>query len=666
MMSLRSFQAGRWAWQVLRCASSSADIGVAMGQSAHSAQLSRLPVKTLGRLLAQPGALNSVDFEVAARFAMQRIEDMDGKDCIRVLGALKDIPGGSRPDAAALQSLGIRLSERLGDISTNNMAQLAEDLASVSAPVAPVFARLSAAFSNRVSAANPRQLTKVASAFARARLADRRLMPRLAQGALKQLHLFTPEDLSAFMSSFAAVGLCHEPLLTGSAKVVAQLGPRLSATDLALVAFSYAQFFLVFPSVVSLLEERLPSCAHELPPERLAELSVSCARLDVRPTNLLSVFARNLELSYLSNELFGQVSKSLALLGLAASPSIQSQLEQECRRRLDELRINKVNTDGLWWTQDVLECLAAAAEECRLNHGGVVPPFWQRALDSLCPLLLDLIPNLTAIEAATCYRSLRQLPPSLVRLQQSTWSVHEQLALRCLGLASVEAFSFLHLTSVVYSQFCLYPELCLQQMESSEGLTNPTWTSVFSSWKATSDAWVSGLSEAERLEGPGQFQAAVLSMVFEREGFTTRQEAKHRPVALELQEHLRLAGWEVEGPLWEGPFEIHAVSGKNAFCLMPKEAYFRRQDGILQESSLELCHERFAQIALLKIKGWNALPVAFETWRRLSSSKRQALIEEMLKQKEVENCSMVKHGQTVKPFRVTSCFFVILYSLYMI
>ena len=73
------------------------------------------------------------------------------------------------------------------------MADLAENLAAVSAPVAPVFARLSVAFGGRVSAAKPRQLTQVASAFARARLADRRLMPRLAMGALRQLHLFSPQ-----------------------------------------------------------------------------------------------------------------------------------------------------------------------------------------------------------------------------------------------------------------------------------------------------------------------------------------------------------------------------------------------------------------------------------------------------------------------------------------
>ena len=224
-----------------------AEVGVALGQAMSNHALANLPVKTLGRLLAQPGALNSQDFEEAMGVAMTKVHDMDGKDCIRVLGALMHVPSATRPDSASLQALGARLSAGLADISNNDMAELAENLAEVSVPVAPVFARLSAAFSLRVSGASAPQLTKVASAFARARLADRRLFPRMAQGALKQLHVFSPPDLSSFVSAFAAVGLCHEPLLAASAKVLVAFGPRLSALDLALVAFAYAQFFLVFP-----------------------------------------------------------------------------------------------------------------------------------------------------------------------------------------------------------------------------------------------------------------------------------------------------------------------------------------------------------------------------------------------------------------------------------
>ncbi|CAE7359171.1 acbC, partial [Symbiodinium pilosum] len=120
------------------------------------------------------------------------------------------------------------------------------------------------------------------------------------------LHVFKPHDLSAFLSSYAAVGLCHEPLLAASAKVLVAFGPRLSALDLALVAFSYAQFFLVFPNVTEMLRTQLPNSAHELPLDRLAELTVSCARLDVKSAELLAVLARNLQFGTLSDELFGQ------------------------------------------------------------------------------------------------------------------------------------------------------------------------------------------------------------------------------------------------------------------------------------------------------------------------------------------------------------------------
>ena len=292
------FRQSRWP-KLLRCAS---DVGLALGQATPSAGLPQLPVKTLGRLLAQPGALNSVDFEAAVSLAMAQVEHMDGKDCIRVLGALAQV--SQKPEPAALQSLGVQLSERLGDISSSDMAGLAENLAVVSAPGCsglrpPVLRFQQTCLSCQPPATHP-------SGFGLCHSAPGRSAPDAEVGArsTEAAAPFSPKDLSAFMSSFAALGLCHEPLLTGSAKVVVQLGPRLSAMDLALVAFSYAQFFLVFPSVVSLLQERLPSCAHELPKDRLAELTVSCARLEVRPKELLAIFARKLDLVGLSDELF--------------------------------------------------------------------------------------------------------------------------------------------------------------------------------------------------------------------------------------------------------------------------------------------------------------------------------------------------------------------------
>ena len=187
-----------------------------------------------------------------------------------------------------------------------------------------------------------------------------------------------------------------------------------------------------------------------------------------------------------SSSRFGQVSKSLSSLGLASSPSIQQQLEQECRKRLDQhnrsLDVGAANTGSPWWLLDILECLAGAADECRSSQSGVVPSFWQTTFNALCPVLVGLVSHLTSTEAATLYRSLRHLPPSLVRPEKSS-QLHEELALRCMGLATVEAFDFIQLTSVVYSQLCLYPELCLSEH------ANPSWTALSSSWKTTSEAW---------------------------------------------------------------------------------------------------------------------------------------------------------------------------------
>lgn len=92
-------------------------------------------------------------------------------------------------------------------------------------------------------------------------------------------------------------------------------------------------------------------------------------------------------------------------------------------------------------------------------------------------------------------------------------------------------------------------------------------------------------------------QVAVLCMAF---GLDSAQlsgiSSRHRPVALELQDHIRALGHDVEGPMWEGPFNVDAVTESASFCLMPEDAYFKRLPGKLSspemEEKMELCHER--------------------------------------------------------------------------
>ena len=95
-------------------------------------------------------------------------------------------------------------------------------------------------------------------------------------------------------------------------------------------------------------------------------------------------------------------------------------------------------------------------------------------------------------------------------------------------------------------------------------------------------------------------QVAVLRLALGSSSDTGwRESSRHRPVALELQQYIKAAGCVVEGPIWEGPFEIHAVTTGTSFCLMPEDAYFKKLPGsfgpadrVLEEDKLELCHER--------------------------------------------------------------------------
>ena len=97
-------------------------------------------------------------------------------------------------------------------------------------------------------------------------------------------------------------------------------------------------------------------------------------------------------------------------------------------------------------------------------------------------------------------------------------------------------------------------------------------------------------------------EVSVLSMAFglEKSLVASPESSRHRPVALELQEHIRACGCDVQGPQWEGPFKIDAVTDGIPFCLMPEDAYFKKLSGSfssaqapLEENKLELCHERF-------------------------------------------------------------------------
>ncbi|CAK0904871.1 unnamed protein product [Prorocentrum cordatum] len=503
---------------VVRSAVTAADAGVALGQRAAAADaetaaalsLPALPAKRLVLLLSQPGALPARSVALALECALRRVEEMDGKDCVRLLRALAAHAGGARLEERHLQALGAQLSERLGDISTADMAELVGALADASLPALPVYARLSAAFGLRCAGASAPQLTRVAVAFSRVRLADRRLFPRLGQSAVKQLHHFGAPDLPAFLAAFAAVGLCHEVLLTAAAKVVVSRAQRLGAIDLALVAYAYAQFFLVYPAVVSMLSHRLPACAHELPAARLAELAVSCARLQVRPPQLLATFDRDVSLSGLSGPLFGEAAKALAQLGLAGAPGAEARIGEEVLRRLGG------GVDTGEWALNLLECLGEAAEDARRRRGGACPHFLAGALLGVAPHVERLCPALGPGEVAGAYRCLRQLPRSLASPSAGPGlrALHEALAARAGHLAAAEAFSGEELTSVLFSQMCLCPELLAEEEADASGRgapVNPQRAALRASWDALRGA--RGAARGAAFEDPrSRLQDAMLDL----------------------------------------------------------------------------------------------------------------------------------------------------------
>lgn len=640
-------------------------VGIALGQALQPAdRLHELSAKTLGKLLAQPGALTEQQFSTALECALRLVPDMDGKDCIRVLRALAEAGGGqvAMPDDTTLGILGDRLTGRLSDISIVDMAELAENLASASMPALPIFSRLSIAFGHRCAGATATDLTKVATAFSQVRLADRRLFPRLAQSAMKQLHVFAAPELPAFLSSFAAVGLCHEGLLTGAAKVLVSKGPKMSALDLSLVAFAYAQFYLVFPGIVDMLRQRLPHCVGELPPVRLAELAVSCARLSVQEPALLATVADRIELHALSAPLFGQVARSLADLGLALTSGVQLKMSLESRLRLANLHPDTVGD----WVLDVVYCCGATAQDARLNHGGVCPPFMFETLPRLAPGLAGLCHTIGARDLASLYRSLRQLPPSVGGAPtegSALWPVHEAAADRAAALSAVDAYQWVELTSVAYSQMCLYPQLWAEEAHQDDfSATNPRWSRVARSWRALSDAWEATPTPTVIEDPVSQYQAAILTHLLPllpnprrppadltagaRQLSAPAQGRQSRPVANEITEILADMGLDARPCTWDGPVEVHAAFGQNrCFRLLGEDAFFHlpahaaafseaeaeADSKEFTADGFEICFERAAEISLLQLRGWRVTLVSCHAWRRMAPAARRGLIEGLLR-----------------------------------
>eukprot|EP00747_Dinoflagellata_sp_TGD_P223677 gnl/TRDRNA2_/TRDRNA2_95327_c0_seq1.p1 gnl/TRDRNA2_/TRDRNA2_95327_c0~~gnl/TRDRNA2_/TRDRNA2_95327_c0_seq1.p1 ORF type:complete len:337 (-),score=55.14 gnl/TRDRNA2_/TRDRNA2_95327_c0_seq1:41-970(-) len=305
-----------------------------------------------------------------------------------------------------------------------------------------------------------------------------------------------------------------------------------------------------------------------------------------------------------------------------------------------------------------MECLGDTASSARRRHGGTCPSFLADTLDQAALPLTNTCQTLSPREVAILYRCLRELPPSLVAPRDdrlALWSLHEALAVRAAHLAEAEALAGAELTSALYSLACLYPQLWAER--EGQGPENPRWRLLRDGWRvlgATWREWRLSVSDHTSEDPRSAHQEAILKKLFEQEveqegeaadpGAMQNTESRGHAVANEILRILRSLGNQAHGPLPVGPLEIHAASGRQAFCLMPADAYFRRQHGAAAfvvegptgkelsggpgGSGFELCHERAAEVQLLERCGWHVTPVPFFTWRRLSGDGRMRFVSE--------------------------------------
>merc|ERR1711924_164621 len=191
------------------------------------------------------------------------------------------------------------------------------------------------------------------------------------------------------------------------------------------------------------------------------------------------------------------------------------------------------------------------AEDARKHHGGRCPAFVQSALLHVALPLAELCSVMSARDVADLCRSFRQLPPTLIMPRHGTalFGLHESLAQRASHLATLEAFTPAELTSVLFSQLCLYPQLwqdadAVDRSFSAHEPANPQWAQLHAAWQVLREGFnAAAVATEEQQPHPlTARQAALLRMLPPGNQCdpqrATAEKTRSRPVAMELLEVL--------------------------------------------------------------------------------------------------------------------------------
>ncbi len=180
--------------------------------------------------------------------------------------------------------------------------------------------------SDLLSTASPSDLCRIAIAFAtKARISDAKLFARIGLVASQRLVLFKAAEVVLLLKAFAALRFRQEALLLQAASSDFNGSYKLVGREIADLAFIYARFGIVLPSVESLLQKRWREVldldeAGELTPEAEREWGLLTA---AGSSAASSSFGS-------SRALAASTPSAVAASSSAASPSVEEHFIESC------------------------------------------------------------------------------------------------------------------------------------------------------------------------------------------------------------------------------------------------------------------------------------------------------------------------------------------------
>ncbi|KAF4732186.1 hypothetical protein FOZ63_024705 [Perkinsus olseni] len=193
---------------------------------------------------------------VLAQSIVENIDQLDGKDCYRMIMGLGNL---GLLTSSALVLLTARLNRTIRELRLEEVVDLAKQLvrADMVEGGVPLFVLVSRTVSMKLSLATGQDLVRLATAFADAGITDVAFFDRLGVHLSGIIHTLTVGVLVEALVAFARLCMRHDLLLLRASDVLSSKIGQLDAEQLCRVAFVYGRFEQVHPNLHEALEHQM-------------------------------------------------------------------------------------------------------------------------------------------------------------------------------------------------------------------------------------------------------------------------------------------------------------------------------------------------------------------------------------------------------------------------